>query len=113
MGTDYGKKYADEIRKENKQKKPKSPMPKKIATLQSIFLIGFIAMAICGFAINDKDETEKSLLITFLFLLIAGQVFNIIALHNNSAHSRSWLSLYLERKKLEELKKIESLTIKK
>jgi hypothetical protein len=112
QNVDHGKKYAEEIRKKNKPPQTKSSMPTKISTVQSILLIGLIIFLICSCAIYDKNQPEKEFIILGLLLLGAGQVLNIIALHNQPTQ-KSLLGLYLERKRLEEQKKIENLTAKK
>ena len=111
--VDYGKMYADEIRREKKAKKEKITMPRKIAIFQSIVLIGFIIFGICAIA-NDKNDNERWMIVSILFVVLAGQIFNITALWIDPIHkTASWLALYLERKRLEEKKKIENLTAKK
>jgi len=111
--VDYGRMYAEEIRREKKAKKEKITMPRKIAIFQSIVLIGFIIFGICAIA-NDKNDNERWMIVSILFAVLVGQIFNIAALWIDPIHkTTSWLALFLERKRLEEKKKIENLTAKK
>lgn len=68
--------------------------------------VAFIIFLTCLWAMSNAPTTGKDILIWFLFFLYA--VANILALWLASEH-RGFLSLYFERKRLEQEIKIDQL----
>ena len=116
--VDYGKKYAEDLKKtkkmEEKAKNGKFPLLRKISIVQSFLLIVIAAIGMFGCAINDKDTTERAVILTLLSVFIVGQIFNVIV-HwiDPSYQTTTWLGLFIVRKKLEEKNKIEAMSVKK
>ncbi|HEY2329901.1 MAG TPA: hypothetical protein VGI63_08830 [Verrucomicrobiae bacterium] len=117
QNIDYGRKYAADIKREKlkqeKSKRGKFPILRKLAIIQSFILLLIVTVGIFACAINEKD-TDKWGIIFLLSLVVVGQVFNVVV-HwiDPSYQTTTWLGLYIVRKKLEEKNKIENLTSKK
>ncbi|MBF8740013.1 hypothetical protein [Pseudomonas guariconensis] len=80
-------------------------MIRKLGIALNIALIGVLA-----YLISQKGMPDNGLEITLVVLLILTPVFNLIALSKHAAQpGKGLLSLYLERKALEEQKKIADL----
>ena len=72
----------------------------------SLANVAFIIFLICLWAMSNDPTTGKDVLIWLIFFLYA--VVNILALWLASKH-RGFLSLYFERKRLEQEIKIDQL----